>query len=66
MLASEARGGGPDFDGGIKRALGSPKGNQQSIWRGGPDFDGRIRQHLVHQMLASKASGGGVQILMVV
>ena len=58
--------GGPDFDGGIKKALGSPNASQQSIWRGGPDFDGRIRQHSVHQMLASKAFGGGVPILMVV
>ena len=54
--------GGPDFDGGIKKALGSPNGRQQSIWRGGPDFAGRIRQHSVHQMVARKAFGGGVPI----
>ena len=50
----------------MKKTFGSPNGSQQSIWRGGPRFDGRIRQHPVHHLLASKASGGGVPILMVV
>ena len=45
------------------KAFDSPNASQQSIWRGGPEFDGRIREHSVHQMLASKAFGGGVPIL---
>ena len=44
------------------KAFDSPNASQQSIWRGGPEFDGRIREHSVHQMLASKAFGGGVPI----
>ena len=44
------------------KAFDSPNATQQSIWRGGPEFDGRMREHSVHQMLASKAFGGGVPI----